>query len=98
MALLVALLVAPNRLTLASVCTYQEKYRAAEPVLCREQMVSERFLTAVEISDQLQVLPMTVRDWLRNGKLVGVKLPGGDWRIRPEDLEEMLKRPRAGVA
>ena len=84
-------------MTLGSVCTYQEKYRAAEPVLCREQMVSERFLTVVEIADQLQVLPMTVREWLRKGKLKGVRLPGGDWRVPPEDLEAMLEKGGAGT-
>ena len=82
---------AHNRLTLASVCTYQEKYKTAERALCREQMVREQLLTAAEISDQLQVLPVTVREWLRKGKLKGVRLPGGDWRIRPKDVEAMLQ-------
>lgn len=56
------------------------------------------FLTVNQVAESLQVRPETVRLWLQETKLHGVKLPGGDWRIRPEDLEEMLKRPRAGVA
>ena len=59
--------------------------------------MSKKFLTVVEISEQLQVLPMTVREWLRKGKLEGVRLPGGDWRVRPEDLDAMLENGRAGT-
>ena len=59
--------------------------------------MSERLLTAVEVANQLQVLPMTVREWLRKGKLKGVRLPGGDWRVRPEDLDAMLETGGAGT-
>ena len=48
------------------------------------------FLTVPEIAEMLRVWPDTVRVWLQREKLRGVKLPGGDWRIRREDLDTML--------
>jgi excisionase family DNA binding protein len=49
------------------------------------------FLTVPEIAKQLRVWPETVRHWLHRGELEGVKLPGGDWRIRAVDLDAMLQ-------
>lgn len=51
------------------------------------------FFTVRDVSQMLRVWPETVRGWLAQGKLKGLKLPGGDWRIRPQDFEEMLKAP-----
>lgn len=49
------------------------------------------FLTVREVAEQLKVWRETVRVWLQQGKLRGFKLPGGDWRIRPEDVDAMLQ-------
>ncbi len=56
-------------------------------------MSMERLLTPEEAAQVLQVSPLTVRKWLRGGKLKGVKPGGKVWRVREEDLEEFL-RPR----
>ena len=58
--------------------------------------MSERLLTTLEIAEFLQVLPVTVRVWLQRDKLRGLKLPAGDWRVHPKDLEQMLGRSRTG--
>jgi excisionase family DNA binding protein len=51
----------------------------------------ERLLTVSEVAEVCQCGQETVRRWLRTGKLVGITLPGGSYRIRREDLEGMLK-------
>lgn len=46
-------------------------------------------LTPEEVAEKLKVAPKTVRDWLRERKLRGLKL-GNEWRVREEDLEVFL--------
>lgn len=45
----------------------------------------ERLLTPEEVAKKLVVSPKTVRDWLREGRLRGVKT-GKLWRVREDDL------------
>jgi excisionase family DNA binding protein len=52
----------------------------------------ERYLTPNEVADTLRVTPRTIRNWLRNGKLPGVKLMGDNWVI-PEEAVSMLLHP-----
>ncbi len=54
------------------------------------ELLSEGYLTVDHVAVPLDVLPETVRCWLRAGKLPGLKLPGGDWRIHPRDLAAFL--------
>jgi excisionase family DNA binding protein len=49
-------------------------------------------LTVEETATQLKVQAETVRDWLRAGKLKGVKA-GRQWRVRRRDLEAFLIEP-----
>jgi excisionase family DNA binding protein len=56
-------------------------------------MVESDFFTVVEVARRLSVRVETLRSWLTTGKLRGVKLPGGDWRVRPEDLDIMFQSP-----
>lgn len=60
-------------------------------------MVDSDFLTVVEVARRLSVRVETVRSWLGTGRLRGFKLPGGDWRVRPEDLAIMLQSPAVKV-
>ena len=60
-------------------------------------MEIREFLTVREVADKVRVWPETVRYWLQSGKLKGLKLPGGDWRIKPNDLEDMLQIPRSPI-
>ncbi|MBC7341606.1 MAG: helix-turn-helix domain-containing protein [Clostridia bacterium] len=55
--------------------------------------MAERLLTPEEVADRLIVSPKTIRDWLREGKLKGIKT-GKLWRIRECDLETFLGEER----
>ena len=52
-------------------------------------------LTAEQVAQRLQVREETVYDWLRAGRLRGVKL-GRIWRVREEDLEAFIHDVRVG--
>ena len=56
----------------------------------------EALYTVTEAAAYLKVRPKTVREWLKLGKLPGVKI-STTWRIREEDLETFLagKAPEA---
>lgn len=59
-------------------------------------MEQERLLTVQEVAQQLRASPDTVRRWLRQGRLHGVR-PGGDrlgYRIRQSDLDRFLEASR----
>lgn len=58
-------------------------------------MTERALLTVAQIAGRLQVRRETVRLWLQRGRLRGTKLPGGDWRVRHEDLDEVLEHPKA---
>lgn len=49
----------------------------------------ERLLTPEETAERLAVSPKSIRKWLRQGKLRGIKI-GRLWRIRECDLESFL--------
>ncbi|MCG0278535.1 MAG: helix-turn-helix domain-containing protein [Thermanaeromonas sp.] len=49
----------------------------------------DRLLTPEEAAEILAVSPKSIREWLRQGKLKGVKA-GRLWRIRERDLEAFL--------
>lgn len=51
----------------------------------------EKLLTPEEAASRLIVSPKTVRDWLREGTLNGVKV-GKLWRIREADLKNFIAR------
>jgi excisionase family DNA binding protein len=53
----------------------------------------EKLLTPEQVADILQVSVKTVKNWLRAGKLQGIKT-GQLWRIEPEALDEYLNRQR----
>jgi len=49
--------------------------------------------TPKEVADQLRVSKRAVMEWLRRGRLKGVKV-GRLWRVREEDLETFLEQNR----
>jgi len=59
----------------------------------RDDRVNDQLLTPAQVGERLQVTERTVYQWLRDGRLVGLKL-GRLWRVRSEDLEEFLDRFR----
>jgi excisionase family DNA binding protein len=44
-----------------------------------------------EVAEQLYVSLVTVKKWLREGRLKGVKV-AGMWRVYESDLEQMSKK------
>lgn len=56
--------------------------------------VRERYFTAQQVAERLQVNEQTVRRWLRSGELHGVRL-AGSWRITETDLKAFLDARRA---
>jgi excisionase family DNA binding protein len=59
----------------------------------RDERVNEQLLTPAQVGERLQVTERTVYQWLRDRRLVGLKL-GRLWRVRSEDLEAFLERSR----
>jgi excisionase family DNA binding protein len=57
-----------------------------------------KVLTPSEIADLLHIDPKTVRKWLRERSLVGIQLPGGDWRVLQPDFDAFIERHRLSPA
>jgi excisionase family DNA binding protein len=53
-------------------------------------MTPEKVYTPEGAAEALMVSPKTIREWLRTGKLKGVKI-GRLWRVRESDLQEFLQ-------
>jgi excisionase family DNA binding protein len=53
-------------------------------------MTPEKVYTPEGAAEALMVSPKTIREWLRIGKLKGVKI-GRLWRVRESDLQEILQ-------
>ena len=49
-----------------------------------------KMLTPEQVAERLAVTPNTVRGWLRNGMLKGVKMGNKVWRVREEVLEAYI--------
>lgn len=50
----------------------------------------EKLLSPEEVAEVLGVSQKMVRDWLRAGRIKGLKL-GRIWRVRESDLEAFIK-------
>ncbi len=48
------------------------------------------FLTVPEVAAQLRYTQVTVRNWIRDGKLRAIRASNRGYRIRKSDLEAML--------
>lgn len=54
-------------------------------------MTGSRLLKPEEVAEYLGVSRRAVMNWLRAGRIRGVKV-GRFWRVRPEDLEAFLEK------
>lgn len=60
-------------------------------------MAASILLTARDVAELLGVTPATVLRWTRQGALPAVRLPSGQIRYRPEELDAwLLRRATAG--
>jgi PTS system nitrogen regulatory IIA component len=52
--------------------------------------MEERLLTIDDVAEFLQVNPMTIYAWVRDGKIPAFKI-GKVWRFKKEEIEKWLK-------
>jgi excisionase family DNA binding protein len=59
-------------------------------------MTDERLFTVTEVAEKLRTSEETVRNWLREGRLGGLRIGGKrtGWRISESDLAAFLQRAR----
>lgn len=55
-----------------------------------------QFLTVPEVADLLRVTPMTVRRWIKSGRLPASQI-GRDYRIQSADLEALVAGAETGT-
>jgi len=58
------------------------------------ETVFPSLMTVGDIADLLRVEPRTVRKWLQEQHLISLRLPGGDWRVLPDDFAAFLSQSR----
>lgn len=51
----------------------------------------EKFLTPEDVAEELSVSPLSVRHWLRTGRLKGSKI-SNLWRIKESDLDKFIEQ------
>ena len=51
----------------------------------------EKMFTPEQVAEQFGLTPRTIKDWMRTGKLKGVKF-GKSWRIKENDLKEFMSK------
>ena len=49
-----------------------------------------KLLTVPQLAETLSISPITARKWLLHGRLPGIKLPSGEWRVDETKLSEFL--------
>jgi len=54
----------------------------------------EKIFNPEQAAEVLSVTKQTIRKWLREGLLTGVKLDGKSWRVTESDINEFIKRNR----
>ncbi|MFF5791091.1 helix-turn-helix domain-containing protein [Paeniglutamicibacter sp. NPDC012692] len=56
--------------------------------------MTKKLLGVDETAEQLDMHPQTVRELLRRGDLVGVKMPGlrGRWKVEPAAIDRFIRR------
>lgn len=58
-------------------------------------LVMERLMKPKEVAPLFGVEESTVKTWARTGKIPSTRTPGGEIRVRPSDVAELLGRPAA---
>jgi excisionase family DNA binding protein len=57
--------------------------------------MEHELLTVNEAADYLRVQARTIRGWLRDGELPGIKIGANRWRIEKEALEAFVNERRS---
>lgn len=53
-----------------------------------------KFYTTEQVAELLQVKETTVRRWLRDGQLSGIRMLGQQWRVEEKDLQTFIRKAR----
>lgn len=53
--------------------------------------MTDKLLTPKQVAEYLNLAEKTIKDYLRAGKIRGVKI-GNVWRVKPEDLEAFVDK------
>ena len=56
-------------------------------------MQTPPLLTLEEAARRLHTSKFSIRRWIREGKLPGIRI-GQEWRVDPADLEEFIRQGR----
>jgi len=59
--------------------------------------VTDKLLTPEQAAERLQISVFTLKDYLRNGKIKGVKI-ANRWRIKEEALENYITEQEKGTS
>ncbi|SMO73566.1 helix-turn-helix domain-containing protein [Melghirimyces algeriensis] len=51
-----------------------------------------KLITPEKAGERLSVSPVTIRKWLRQGKLRGTKIFGSGWRVREDEIDRFIKK------
>lgn len=51
----------------------------------------EKLYTPEEVAEILTLSPNTIRKWLREGIITGIKVSGKAWRIKQSELNRLLE-------
>lgn len=57
--------------------------------------MQDSLLTTAQVADQFKVNERTVGRWVREGRLKGVRTPGGTIRVRQSEVDRFLQDPDA---
>ena len=60
-------------------------------------MATQPLLTATQVAEEFQVTTQTIRNWIDGGALPAAKI-GRAFRVKREDVDELLARSRADSA
>jgi excisionase family DNA binding protein len=53
-----------------------------------------RLLTLKEVADTFKVSVCTVKRWIKSNKLVGIRLPGNQWRVSITACNNLINRDK----
>lgn len=56
------------------------------------------YMKATAVARIFGVTSPTIRKWAARGLLAHVRLPNGDYRFRPEDVDEFIRRHKGDVS
>lgn len=54
-------------------------------------MVEDKLLTVEQVAERLQMHAATVRRFIREGKLAGIRLGGREWRVKSSEMERFIE-------